>query len=98
MSIDKNILWLQKSALMFSLPGMSSTPELVFLYCHGPTEHAVVPVGSILQVLQGFVIGLECESLARQIQLEVPNQHTTARHSFSMVGYLDSDRPNFLLA
>ena len=38
--------------------------EKVFLYCHDPKEHMVVLVGSILQVFQGFMIGLECESLA----------------------------------
>ena len=33
-------------------------------YRHSPTEHKVILVGSILQVFQGFMIGLECESLA----------------------------------
>ena len=38
--------------------------ERVFLYHHGPMEHTVILVGSILQVFQGFMISLECESLA----------------------------------
>ena len=38
--------------------------ERIFLYRHSPTEHTVILVGSILQVFQGFMIGLECESLA----------------------------------
>ena len=37
--------------------------ERVFLLCHGPTEHTVILLGSILQVFWGFIIGLECESL-----------------------------------
>ena len=38
--------------------------ERVFLYRHSPTEHTVILVGSILQAFYGFIIGLECESLA----------------------------------
>ena len=38
--------------------------ERVFLYCHGPKEQTVLLVGSILQVFSGFMICLECESLA----------------------------------
>ena len=45
----------------------------IFLCCHGPTEYTVILVGSILQVLQGFVVCLQCESLASQIHLEVSN-------------------------
>ena len=41
--------------------------ERVFLYCHNPMEHRVILVGSILQVFQGFMVGLECKSLASQI-------------------------------
>ena len=41
--------------------------ERVFLYCHGTTEYMVILVGSILQVLQGFMVSLECESHASQI-------------------------------
>ena len=39
------------------LTGKSSRPtymEKVFLYCHSPTEHTVILVGSILQV---FLVG-----------------------------------------
>ena len=38
--------------------------ERVFLYHLGPKENTRILVGSILQVFQGFMIGLECESLA----------------------------------
>ena len=38
--------------------------ERVYLYRHCPTEHTVILVGSIRQVFEGFVISLECESLA----------------------------------
>ena len=61
-----------------NLPQSSPYPDVfyaerVFLYCHGPMEHTVILVGSILQVFQGFVLGLEWESLASQIQFEASN-------------------------
>ena len=66
----------------------------VFLYCHGPTEHTVFLVGSILQV---HLIGLECESLASQIQFEAYNtpHYCQAPLRFDRVLSL---RLNFLLA
>ena len=58
----------------------------VFLYCHGPMQHTVFLAGSILQVFQGFMISLECESLAARYRLKRLISHTTARHSFCMIG------------
>ena len=46
--------------------------ERAFEYCHSPTEHKVILLGSFVQVLQGFRVGLECESLASQIQPDTP--------------------------
>ena len=65
----------------------------------GTLEHTVILVGSILQVFQGFMVGLEWESIASQIQFEVSTT-TTARHysMISMIGYLVSARLNILLA
>ena len=59
--------------------------ERVFLYCHGPTEYTVILVGSILQVLQGFMVSLECESHASQIQLETSITPQYCGHFFSMI-------------
>ena len=39
--------------------------ETVFLCCHGPREHTVILLDNILQVLKGFMIGLECEYLGQ---------------------------------
>ena len=47
--------------------------ERVCLYCHGPTEHRVILVGGILHAFYGFMISLECESLASWIQFEASN-------------------------
>ena len=63
--------------------------EIVFLYRHGTTEHTVILGVSILQVFYCFMIGLEC------VKYLIP--HTTARHPFSMIGYLASAKLNFLL-
>ena len=59
LSINKNI-----QSGFRNLPQCSPYGERDFLYRHSPTEHKVILVGSILQVFQGFMIGLECESLA----------------------------------
>ena len=72
------------------LTGYVFYTERVCLYCHGPTEHRVILVGGILHAFYGFMISLECESLASWIQFEASNAHTIARHSFSMIGYLTS--------
>ena len=45
----------------------------VFLYCHCPTKHIVVLVAACFKVLQGFMVSLECVSLASQIQFEPSN-------------------------
>ena len=37
--------------------------ERIFLYCHSPTEHTLIFVGSIFEVFKGFMIGLKFESL-----------------------------------
>ena len=66
----------KKKSLSTNKNIQSGYTERVFLYCHGPTDHKVLLVGSILQVLQRFMVSLECKSLASQIQLEVSNtQH-----------------------
>ena len=43
-----------------------------------PNGTLVTLVGSILQVFKGFMIGLECESLAARYSLKRLKPHTTA--------------------
>ena len=54
----------QKSAPIFSYRGCPLQDKSIPC-CNGPKEHTVILVVSILQVLQGFMISLECEPLAK---------------------------------
>ena len=60
----------------------------VFLYCHGPTEQMVILVGS--SGTSGFMVFLECESLASQITFEASNtpHYCLALHLYDYVGLL----------
>ena len=96
-TLSEYLVLLSKSAPAFSFPGMSSTLKE---YSWTATEHLNTWsfwYAASFRYLKGLWSFYSVNLPARySLNLLIP--HNTARHSFSIIGYLASVRFNFLLA